>query len=216
MFPYDLVIYDLDGTLLDSAPDIATAVDRTLAQWDLPVAGETKVRQWIGDGSRKLMQRAFADAGHPQVPVAELYEAFLAHYGDCMRDDSHAYAGVPETLHALSERGVRQAVCTNKPDPFVASLIEFMGLDDYIAAWLGGDSLPERKPSALPLRHLAEKFDTPIERCLMVGDSGTDMAAARNAGMPLALVTYGYHRGVDLSAGKAVAVVDDLRELLTL
>lgn len=216
MFPYDLVIYDLDGTLLDSAPDIATAVDRTLAQWGLPTAGERKVRQWIGDGSRKLMQRAFADAGRQDIPVTELYEAFLEHYGDCMRESSAAYPGVVDTVSALHARGVTQVVCTNKPDPFVAPLIQFMGLDAYIAAWLGGDSLPERKPSARPLEHLAEMFDVPVGRCLMVGDSGTDMAAARNAGMPLALVTYGYHRGVDLHAGRAVAVVDDLRELLAL
>lgn len=214
-YPYPLVIFDLDGTLADSADDIAEALNRTLVQWGQPRVPAAKVRGWIGEGVRRLVEQAFADAGAP-VDIDRVMPDMMRHYGDCLLLAPRVYPGVPEALAGLRQRGARLAVCTNKPARFVEPLLRYLDLADFFSAWLGGDSLPERKPSALPLQHLAAQFGLSPAACLMVGDSATDAAAAHAAGTALVLVRYGYPRGLDLQAAGAVAVVDDLRELLTL
>ncbi|WP_189524614.1 HAD-IA family hydrolase, partial [Mesorhizobium sp. M8A.F.Ca.ET.142.01.1.1] len=113
----------------------------------------------------------------------------------------------------LRARDVPLAICTNKPEALVPPLLQHLGIGDAFALVLGGDSLPQRKPSGEPLRHIAEHFALPVDACLMVGDSLTDYRAAEEAGMPIALVRYGYPRGLDLASAHAVAVIDDLREL---
>lgn len=211
-FPYPLVIFDLDGTLVDSAGDIAEALNRTLEQWGLPRVPETRVHDWIGDGVRRLVELAFAAAGS-DASIDAVMPGFMRHYEACLLRSPRLFDGVREALAALRARGVELAICTNKPERFIAPLLAHFGIEPLFSAWLGGDSLPERKPSGTPLRHLAQRFGHPPAACLMVGDSATDAAAARAAGMPLALVSYGYPRGLDLRHADAAAVVDDLREL---
>lgn len=212
-FPYPAVLFDLDGTLVDSAADIAEAVNRTLADHQLPRFDEATIRGWIGEGARKLIETAFAAAGSP-ADIDRVMPGFMVHYGDCLLLHARVYPGVAETLAALHAQGVKLAVCTNKPQRHVAPLLQAMGLDGWIDAVVGGDTLAERKPSALPLQYLAAHFGVATGDCLMVGDSQTDADAAMAAGMPLVLVAYGYRRGFDLHGAGARVVTNDLRDLL--
>ncbi len=206
------VIFDLDGTLVDSAADIAEAVNRTLADHGLPRVDEARVRSWIGDGVGSLVRTALADAGSA-LAVDEVLPGFMVHYRQCLLRSPALYPGVVPALQALRERGVPLAICTNKPSAMLPPLLDHLQIDTCFDVVIGGDSLPERKPSAAPLLHLCKHFDVAPAQCLMVGDSATDLGAARAAGMPIALVRYGYPRDLDLEQAGAVALVDDLREL---
>jgi phosphoglycolate phosphatase len=212
-FPYSLVVFDLDGTLVDSASDIAEAVNRTLVDWSLPRVEEPVIRGWIGDGARALVASAFAHAGK-EIELDEVMPGFMVHYAECLLLYPSVYPGVVETLQALRERGIAVAVCTNKPERFVRPLLDALDLGRYFEVIVGGDTLPERKPSALPLLHVVKHFGLQPAQCLMVGDSATDIQTAAAAGVPMALVTYGYLRGLEPRAVQGVTVIDDMRELL--
>ncbi len=212
-YPYPLVIFDLVGTLVDSAADIAEALNRTLEDQQLPRVPEATVHTWIGDGVRRLVEQAFT-AAHHTADLDAVMPGFMRHYAECLLRSPRLYDGVVPALEALRERNVTLAICTNKPHAMVGPLLAHLGVQDYFALVLGGDSLPERKPSGTPLRHIAAAFDVAPSDALMVGDSITDYRAAVDAGMPIALVRYGYPRGLDLEAVQAVAVMDDLRELI--
>lgn len=211
-YPFPLVVFDLDGTLVDSAGDIAEALNRTLQDWHLPRVPEATVLTWIGDGVRRLVQQAFDAAGSP-VDLDEVMPGFMVHYRECLLRSPRLFDGVTEALEQLRERNVPLAICTNKPSALVPPLLRHLGIGDVFALVLGGDSLPQRKPDGEPLRHIAAHFGLLPAQCLMVGDSLTDHHAALDAGMPVALVRYGYPRGLDLDHAQAVAVMDDLREL---
>lgn len=212
-FPYSLVVFDLDGTLVDSASDIAEAVNRTLLDWSLPRQEETVIRGWIGDGARALVASAFAHAGKA-IDLDKVMPGFMVHYADCLLLYPTVYPGVVETLQALRERKVAMAICTNKPQRFVRPLLDALRLGEYFECIVGGDTLPERKPSAVPLLHVVDHFGLQPSQCLMVGDSATDLLTAQAADVPMALVTYGYLRGFDPHSVPGVAVIDDMRELL--
>lgn len=214
-YPYPLVVFDLDGTLVDSAADIAEALNRTLQDWQLPRVPEATVLTWIGDGVRRLVEQAFTAAGSEVDPDAVM-PGFMRHYEACLLRSPRLFDGVEQALQGLRAHKVPMAICTNKPSALVAPLLQHFGLEDVFALVLGGDSLPERKPSGVPLRHIAAHFGVAPEAALMVGDSITDYRAAVDARMPVALVRYGYPRGLDLDTVEAVAVMDDLQELLAL
>jgi len=212
-FPYALVVFDLDGTLVDSASDIAEAVNRTLVDWSLPRVEEPVIRGWIGDGARALVTSAFAHAGKP-IDLDEVMPGFMVHYADCLLLYPTVYPGVIETLQSLRDAGVAVAVCTNKPERFVRPLLDALELGHFFECIVGGDTLPERKPSAVPLLHVVDHFGLQPAQCLMVGDSATDLQTAAAAKVPMALVTYGYLRGMDPHSVPDVRVIDDMRELL--
>ena len=138
----------------------------------------------------------------------------MRHYGDSLPRQAVAYPGAGEVLAALRARQVRVALCTNKPARFIDPLLQALGWQDRFEAIVGGDTLPERKPDARPLLHIAEGFGLAPGECLMVGDSRTDAEAAQAAAMPLAMVDFGYHRDFDLVGAGAWRIVGDLRELL--
>ncbi|KAF1004770.1 MAG: Phosphoglycolate phosphatase, chromosomal [Luteibacter sp.] len=210
--PFSLVIFDLDGTLVDSAADIAEAVNRTLHDWKLPTYDVAQITGWVGEGSRKLITYAFRHAGS-DVDIDEVMPGFLEHYGDTALDGI-AYDGVVDTLATLHARGVKLAVCTNKNEEFVRPLLEVRGMLPYIDGIVGGNSLPERKPSGVPLKHLAQEASVPLDRVLMVGDSESDLLAANDAGVPVVLVSYGYRKSLDIHGVGALAVIDSMPELL--
>lgn len=214
-FPFPLVIFDLDGTLVDSLSDIAEALNLTLADASLPQVDEATVRGWIGEGVRTLVATALQSAGSA-LPVDEAMPGFMRHYAECLLHRPRLFPGTLETLDGLRARGATLAICTNKPSRFVAPLLEHLGVADRFAAVIGGDSLPERKPSAAPLLHLCERFGRLPENSLMVGDSAVDAAAAQASKVPLALVRHGYLRGLDPARSGARWVMDDLRELLAI
>ncbi|WP_101926340.1 MULTISPECIES: phosphoglycolate phosphatase [Luteimonas] len=214
-YPWPVVLFDLDGTLVDSAADIAEAVNRMLAELDLARVDEATVRSWIGDGAGQLITQALQHAGSSLTSDAVM-PRFMVHYADCLLLAPQLYPGVAETLQALQARGVRMAVCTNKPERFVAPLLAAMGIAGRFEAVVGAGTVAERKPHPLPLTHLAAHFHVPVSRCLMVGDSATDAGAANAAGAPLVLVSYGYRRSFDLHGCGALAVIDRFDDLLAL
>lgn len=214
-FPWPVVLFDLDGTLVDSASDIAEAVNRLLVELGHDTVDEAMVRSWIGDGAGQLISQALRHAGDTR-DVAAVMPRFMVHYGDCLLLDPQLYPGVESTLQTLRDAGVRMAVCTNKPAQYVPPLLEAMGIDGYFDAVLGAGDLPERKPHPLPLLHLAERFGVDITQCLMVGDSAADAGAAIAAGAPLVLAAYGYRREFDLHGCGALAVIDRFEQLLEL
>lgn len=207
------LVFDLDGTLVDSAGDIAEAVNRSLEELSLPRVPEATVRCWIGEGVRRLVAIALAHAGSGHA-ADEVMPMFMRHYHDCLLRSPRLYDGVTDALQLLQARGLPMAICTNKPSALVPPLLQHLGIAGFFAHIVGGDSLPQRKPAAEPLLHTAALLGQAVDQCLMVGDSATDLQAANNAGMPIVLVRYGYPRDLDLDAAAAEAVVDDLRELL--
>ncbi len=215
----EALLFDLDGTLVDSVPDMADAVDRTLEHFGLPPAGEERVRIWVGDGAREMLVRAL-DGGAGTPPDEAVLDEALAIFLDCYRQRlyvrSRVYPGVREGLDRLAEAGYRMACVTNKREFMARGLVAAAGLDHRLPIVVGSDTTESRKPSPVPLRHALELLGVPVSGALMVGDSGTDVAAARNAGMPVVCVPYGYNRGIDIHEAGADLVVDDMMALYTL
>jgi len=213
MFPYSLVIFDLDGTLVDSAPNIAEALNGTLRQLGLQQFSKPTIRSWIGEGVHALLATALREAGSMRDADAAM-PVMMKHYQASLLHNPQLYPGVAEALTGLRDAGVTLALCTNKPSRFIAPLLEYLGIAAHFSHVLGGDSLPQRKPDPAPLLQLAKHFQHSPQQCLMVGDSATDAVAAHAANMPLAMVRYGYLRGFDPHNSGAVAIIDDMRELL--
>ena len=212
-----LVMFDLDGTLIDSVPDLAAAVDRMLVEQGRAPAGIEKVRDWVGNGARVLVRRALADGlEHAAVTEAATEEAlarFLEIYADC-----HAltalYPGVHELLEALSTAAVELAVVTNKPERFVAPLLEQVGLGGYFRWIIGGDTLPQQKPDPAALLQVMHLAGVDAGQSLFVGDSRSDVLAARAASVLCVAVSYGYNHGRPIDEEQPSLVVDSLAELL--
>ncbi|MDX1587590.1 MAG: phosphoglycolate phosphatase [Oleiphilaceae bacterium] len=229
----DAILLDLDGTLVDSAPDLAMAVDTMLTALGRPAAGVDRVRLWVGNGARKLIERALAGTGDPQAdgndgpqtPHSEALfqqarEAFFTAYRRCNGHSSKLYPGVAAFLREAKARGSHLAVVTNKPAEFTGPLLKAMGIEGDFEAVISGDTLtdsdgePVRKPDPAPLREALRQLGIATEKALMVGDSRADMDAARALGLPVAAVTYGYSQGTPVALLGPDHVVDSLTELL--
>ena len=212
-----LVMFDLDGTLIDSVPDLAEAVDRMLAELGRPPAGVEKVRDWVGNGARVLVRRALAGGlDHAAVGEAETEEAlarFLDIYADC-HNLTVLYPGVHELLEALSTAAVELAVVTNKPERFVAPLLEQVGLGGYFRWIIGGDTLPQQKPDPAALLQVMRLAGVEASQSLFIGDSRNDVLAAHAAAVPCIAVSYGYNHGRPIAEERPSLVVDSLAELL--
>ncbi|MES1929618.1 phosphoglycolate phosphatase [Salinisphaera dokdonensis CL-ES53] len=214
-----LVVFDLDGTLIDSAPDLAVAVDATLAERDLLPAGVDKVRHWVGNGSHKLVERALADAlgaAAESLDAGEIdaaHDRFLAYYADAPCERTQLYDGVHECLEAMRERNIACVLVTNKPVAFLPAILEQFTLASFFALTLGGDSLSEKKPHPAPLLHAAEHTGVAPARALMVGDSRHDVQAGKAAGFRTLAVTYGYNHGEPIADSAPDHVTDSLAVL---
>ncbi|WP_100638033.1 phosphoglycolate phosphatase [Marinobacter salexigens] len=216
-----VALFDLDGTLVDSAPDLAAAVDRTLEQLGRKPAGLEQVRQWVGHGSPILMRRALAGKADWEPATAvddalfdDALALFFANYRELNGQYAVVYPGVKACLESLSERDCPMAVVTNKPEQFVAPLLKQLGLDQHFKLVIGGDTLDTRKPDPGPLLHAMKALNGSRGTTVMVGDSAADVTAAQAAGIPCVAVTYGYNFGRRVHALGADAVVDSLSELL--
>ncbi|RDE19860.1 phosphoglycolate phosphatase [Motiliproteus coralliicola] len=215
----DLVLFDLDGTLVDSVPSLALAMDRMLQQLGRPPAGEERARQWVGNGAAMLVARALSGDREvdPELDPSlkdEALELFLQAYGDCADEQATLYPGVQECLQGLQQRGLKLALVTNKPARFIEPLLQTLGLEECFELLLGGDSLSTKKPDPQPLHHCIDRLGSRPEATLMVGDSATDVQAARNAGVAVAAVSYGYSYPLPVSAAEPDWLVDCLTELL--
>lgn len=212
-----LVAFDLDGTLIDSLPDLAAAVDAMLIERGMPAAGEAKVCGWVGNGSRKLVERALHDA-LGTIPdegrVTSAHARFLHHYAEAPSAHTRVYPGVIEALAALRERDIVVALITNKPQAFIAPILESLGLAGYFDLTLGGDSLPSKKPDPAPLLHVAEHFGIAPAQCLMVGDSRHDIEAGKCAGFQTRAVPYGYNHGEPVASSRPDGMLESLAELV--
>jgi phosphoglycolate phosphatase len=184
-----VLVFDLDGTLIDSAPDLAQAVNALLAEFGKPPLAEAAIRPMIGDGSRLLLARALAASGI-DTPADDVFDRFMVHYLAFAADKTKVYPDVPETLAALQARGHPLGVCTNKPFAPTERVLEAFNLARFFTAVIGGDSLPQRKPQPEPLLKAIEELGG--GPAAMVGDSANDILCARAAGVPGILIPSDY------------------------
>lgn len=206
-------IVDLDGTLVDTVGDFEVALGRMLAEHGLPPVGRDFIARTVGKGSEHLIRSTLVEAG----AAAELYEVawqrYQHHYREINGMHSRVYPGVVEGLRALAAAGLKLACLTNKPTAFARALLQAKGLDGYFAAVFGGDAFERRKPDPLPLLRTCAALGSAPARTLMIGDSSNDARAARAAGCPVVLVSYGYNHGEPVAAAGADAVIDRLDTL---
>lgn len=217
----DTVLFDLDGTLVDSAPDLSSAIDQMLRALGRYPVGEDQVRQWVGNGAGMLVRRALAgqfDYEHgavtDELTFRQALDLFFTAYADVNGQRATVYDGVESLLQTLRDRGCRMGVVTNKPQVFTGPLLEVMGLEHWFDIAVSGDSLKLRKPDPTPILHAMEALGGKQDTTLMVGDSVNDIMAARNAGLPVVAVRYGYTYGAPVDELGADIVVDSLAELL--
>jgi phosphoglycolate phosphatase len=214
-----MVLIDLDGTLIDSVPDLAYCVDALMAQLGLPARGEAKVRQWVGNGIERLVKRALLDRldGEPeQALVHKALPIYLELYKENLSKRSRLYPGVKEGLQFLRGAGYKLGCITNKAAAFTEPLLKDLGIYDYFRIVVSGDSLPVKKPDPLPLLHAARFFKVEPGRALMVGDSISDVKAARAAGFQVVCVSYGYNHGQDIRDAHPDAIIDSMAQLSAL
>lgn len=212
------VIFDLDGTLIDSAPHLGHALDRLLAERGRPAVSGAMLRNFIGDGPRLLVERGFAATGRalPAADVGPALARFLDLYAALPADPASVYPGVRQTLVRLADAHRPIGLCTNKPQAIARSLLAELELLPFFGAIVGGDSLPQRKPAPEPLLAVLAALDAPTAGAAMVGDGPNDVAAARAAGIASILVSYGYARGnpADLAADRLIHSFADLPDAL--
>lgn len=212
----ELVLIDLDGTLVDTLPDIAFSIDRTLTEMGMPAAGPERVREWVGNGTEMLVRRALAGMREDDADESEFARAlarFTELYAQHVCDRSRIYDGVPAGLEYLRGCGAQLACVTNKAEAFTSRLLEALGLDRHFSLVLSGDTLARRKPDPMPLLHAAEHFSVAPADALLIGDSSNDVEAARAAGFGIVCVSYGYNHGRDIRTSAPDAVIDSLAEL---
>ena len=212
--PLDAVVFDLDGTLVDTAPDLQAHVNAVLSELGCPELELADVRRLVGDGARTLLRRGLeASGGVPEdVDLDLLYRRFLERYTADPARRSTVNEGVVPVLRSLAARAVRLGVCTNKAQAPSDRLLRALGLDRFFEAVVGGDAVPAKKPAAGHLAAVLARLGAPPARAVMVGDSGHDVAAARALGVPCILVSFGY-TPVPARALGADRVIDGFRDL---
>ncbi|SDH33321.1 phosphoglycolate phosphatase [Vibrio xiamenensis] len=216
-----LIAFDLDGTLLDSVPDLAVAADQAVQQLGFSAVTEAQVRDYVGNGADILIGRALSQSltVDPQLDDAlkhqarELFDEYYAATGHKL---SHLYANVKSTLQALHKAGYTLAVITNKPSRFVPDILAQHGIAELFSDVLGGDAFADKKPNPVALNWLLEKHQLTAPQMLMVGDSKNDILAARNAGCRSFGLTYGYNHGEPIANAGPDFVADDIADLLNL
>lgn len=228
------VAFDLDGTLVDSAPGLTAAVDNALYALELPMAGEERVVTWIGNGADVMIQRALTWArqeraalraaqgkpsvDHDDIPQAEqqaiLRKLFDRYYGEVAEEGSFLFPAVADTLGALHAKGLPLALVTNKPTPFVAPILASLDIAKYFTVVIGGDDVKNKKPHPEPLLLVAEKLGLAPGELLFVGDSRNDIQAAKAAGCSSIGLTYGYNYGEPISLSEPDHIFDQFNELL--
>lgn len=212
----EMILIDVDGTLVDSVPDLAWCVDEMMQQLDMPTHGEAKVRNWVGNGVERLVRRALIGRleGEPDAALFEkAYPIFLELYAENTSKRSVLYPGVFEGLDYLRAADYKLGCVTNKAARFTEPLLRDLGVADYFAIIVSGDTLPQSKPDPAPLLHAAEFFGVKPAQSLMVGDSVSDVKAARAAGFQIVCMSYGYNHGEDIRDAGPDAVIDTLTEI---
>jgi phosphoglycolate phosphatase len=212
------VLFDLDGTLLDTVGDIALALNRVLSDYGLTSLPVEDVRRMIGRGAPMLIERALAALGRTVDAATQtaMVERFFHYYGELEElneDDARPFPGAAEAIRAVHRAGLRTAVVTNKQHRFADALLRRRALSEWVDAVIGGDTCARRKPDPEPLLFACESLKVPASAALMVGDSINDVQAARAAGIPVVCVSYGYNEGRDPRTLDCDALLDTLADL---
>ena len=215
----DMILIDVDGTLVDSVPDLAYCVDEMLRQMNMPSHGEAKVRHWVGNGVERLVRRALIGQldGEPDETLFQrAYPIFLELYKHNTSKRSLLFPGVKEGLAYMQSAGYKLGCVTNKAAQFTLPLLKDLGVFDCFGIVVSGDTLPVKKPDPAPLLHVAKFYGVEPARSLMLGDSISDVKAARAAGFQVVCMSYGYNHGVDVRTANPDAVIDSMAELKNL
>jgi len=221
MRTFDLVMFDLDGTLVETAPEIMDAVNDTMRRFALPEVTQQQVNDWIGHGTRELLVQALADSTASTVDavraselLARVVPVYDSYYNQRCGTRSQLYPQVRETLQALRIQGVKLAVVTNKEGRYTEVVMQAHSLSPLFDAVVSGDTLPTKKPNPAGVAHCLAQFGVAADRALFVGDSSIDAATARNAGVPVWLLPYGYNMGQPIEACAPDRVIPDFSVLL--
>ena len=210
---FDAAIVDLDGTMVDTVGDFVVALGRVLGELGLPPVDAAFVARTVGRGSEYLIRRTLEAVGGAPELYDRAWARYQHHYLAVNGHHSAVYAGVREGLAALQASGLKLACLTNKPTAFAEPLLRDKGLAGYFAVVRGGDAFERKKPDPLPLLRTCEALGSAPERTLVIGDSRNDAQAARAAGTPVVLVTYGYNHGEPVRDVHADRWVDRLDEV---
>jgi phosphoglycolate phosphatase len=221
-FDVDAVIVDLDGTMVDTLGDFVVALNLMLADLPAPYRNQqvdrATVSRLVGKGSEHLLSSVLSlaggQAGDAQTVYAQAWTSYQRHYLDINGQHAAIYPGVVAGLQSLAQRGLKIACLTNKPTAFARPLLQAKGLEHFFDQSFGGDAFERKKPDPLPLLKTCQALGTLPQRTLMIGDSSNDAQAARAAGCPVLLVTYGYTHGEPIRGVDADAFVDSLAELV--
>ena len=209
-----LFIFDLDGTLVDTAPDFKNSINYMLNELNESEVSLEEIRNWVGYGARELIRRTVVDKNipHDEQRIEEMLKIFLLHYTHNIDDDSVLFNNVRNVLEFLKNNGIKLAVCTNKMERLSNILLEKLNVLHMFDYLVGGDSLRKSKPDPFPLLNICEKLNTEISDSIMIGDSLTDLKAGKGAGMPVVLVSYGYTDNKDIY-NEADLVINDFSQL---
>ena len=211
-FPFDVVAFDLDGTLADTAPDLAAALNHALARMGRPIVDPGSVRYLVGHGARALLRKGLATSGESHEELVEQgFPHFIDFYAANICNGTTCYPGIEPVLDELKACGVRTALCTNKPERLTGLLLDALGWADHFDAVVGGDTLPVRKPDPAPLREAIARAGG--GRAVFVGDSITDADTAQAANLPFVAVSFGFSDRPATGLG-ADAVIDAFDELI--
>lgn len=218
---FKLFMFDLDGTLVETAPEIADAVNDTLARFELPAVPQECVDSWIGHGTHELLIQALAFAGRTAAPLVRASSSlplvsaeFGRHYQRRCGTNSHPYPHVREVLQQLRDRGSKLAVVTNKEQRYTRTVLDAHGLAPLFDRVISGDSLPTKKPDPAGINACLDEFHVDRDRALFVGDSSIDVATARNAGVRVWALPYGYNMGQPIAACGPDRVIADFSALI--
>ena len=214
-----MILIDVDGTLVDSVPDLAFCVDEMMKRLGRPPHGEAKVRDWVGNGVERLVRRALVGQleGEPgEEDFERALPIFLELYAENTAQRSRLYPGVREGIDYMKSQGYQLGCVTNKAAQFTIPLLKHFGIHDEFAIVVSGDSLAVKKPDPGPLLHAAEHFGVAPQDALMLGDSKSDVTAARAAGFQIVCLSYGYNHGEDIRKYAPAAVIDSMAELTNL
>lgn len=214
-----ILLFDLDGTLVDSAPDLALAVNRTLKDLGKAEFEQQTIHLWVGNGAKILIERALSGSANidEKLDITLVHQAlaiFLQHYQQCLCVDSVLYDNVKEGIFTLKNAGYRLAIITNKPALFIQPILSGLGLNDMFELLIGGDTLPEKKPHPAPLTYAINKLNVTLDECVMIGDSKNDILAAKAAGIMSVGLTYGYNYGENIADHQPDWCFDSFSELL--
>lgn len=227
--PIELVLFDLDGTLIDSVPDLAAAIDVMLKSVGKTPAGEKKVCRWVGNGAPALVKRALADCDYGDQKSADqdseteefasAYSVFESAYAERLMHATGLYEGVIEVLISLSEAKIKLGLITNKPRRFTLPLLSALKIRDVFDDVICGDDFEHKKPHPLPLQNALRNLHCKPEQAIMVGDSISDIKAAASAGVRSVAVTYGYNHGMSImdvrNEVQADIFIDRIQQLLS-